>query len=165
MPPSYHAKYRVPLENPPEWAQFYIVISERRRFSFNFPISIFHFSKFFLAPMSIHPKEKPPPQPPPLGSSPWWPHSGRVKMGSCLLPLVTFLDLRIFALIRKLRGENPKKASGWGNFKTNGATLPSLSLHPNHLHLPPLSSLYLPCTSPLVPMMVWWWGMTPLCPF
>ena len=39
------------------------------------------FRIFFLAPMSIHPKEKPPPQPPPLGPPPQWPHTGCVKMG------------------------------------------------------------------------------------
>ena len=61
-------------------------------------------------------------------------------MGSCLLPLVTFLDLRIFALIRKLRGENPKKAR-LGKIKTNGANSP-LTLPPPKS--PPLASTLLP---------------------
>jgi len=115
--------------------------------------------------MSIHPKEKPPPQPPPLGPPALWPHSGCVKMGSCLPPLVPFLNLCIFALIRKLWGENPKKAGGWGKWKQMAPTLPSLSPPPKS---PPLTSPLLPPLPwplLLVSIMVWWWGMTPMCPF
>ena len=97
------------------WREFWCS-SERQAyyqdpFSFNFQSN---FPFFFLAPMSTHPKEKPPPPPPPFSPPPSWPHTGCVKMGSFVLPLVSFLDLCIFALIRKLWGENPKKASDWG---------------------------------------------------
>ena len=59
----------------------------------------------------------------------------------------------------------PKKGKWLGKIKRNGANSP-LTLPPPKS--PPFSSIllpYLPCTSPLVPMMVWWWGMTPMCPF
>ena len=119
----------------------------------NFKIN---FQIFFLAPTSTHPKEKPPPQPPPLGPPAMWPHSGCVKIGSCIPPLVPFLDLCIFALIRKLAGGKPNK----------GNPPPPLT-HPPPKSPPPASTLFphLPCTSPLVPMMVRWWGMTPMCRF
>ena len=74
---------------------------------------IFKFSIFFLG-ANTHPPERKTTQPPPLGPPALWPHTGCVKMGSCLPPLVNIFDLCIFALIRKLWGENPKKASGWG---------------------------------------------------
>jgi len=67
---------------------------------FEFPIR--NFSSFLLGGKAHPPKEKPAPQPPHEVHHPQWPHSGCGKMGSCVLPLVSFLDLCIFALIRKL---------------------------------------------------------------
>ena len=63
-----------------------------------------------------------------------------------------------------VRGK-PKKGMWLGKIKTNGANSP-LTLPPPKSP-PPTSTLflYLPWPSPLVPMMVWWWGMTPMCPF
>ena len=139
---------------------------QRKRWRIGF---IFHFSiqffKFLLG-ANIHPPERKTTTPtsPPRSTS--LVASRRMcQMGSCLLPLVPFLHLCIFAFIRKLRGENPKKASGWGKLKQMAPTLPSLSPRPKSP--PPTSTLlpHLPCTSPLVPIMVWWWGMTPMCPF
>jgi len=40
-------------------------------------------------------------------------------MGSCLPPLVTFLDLCIFALIRKVSGGKSKKGKWLGKIKAN----------------------------------------------
>jgi len=77
-------------------AQLIIIIPSHS----NFQIQLF--SNFLLG-ANVHPPErKPPPQPPPLGPPAMWPHSGCVKIGSCIPPLVPFLDLCIFALIRKL---------------------------------------------------------------
>ena len=121
---------------------------------------------YFLLGANVHPPNRKTTTPTsPLGPPALWPHTGCVKMGSCIPPLVTFFNLCIFALVRKVSGGKPKKGKWRGNLLS---TLPSLSLHQNHLH-PPLSTsillLYLPWPSPLVPIKVWWWGMTPMCPF
>ena len=59
-------------------------------------------SQFPLGANVHPPKRKTTTQPPPLGPPALWPYSGCVKMWSCIPPLVSFLDLCIFALIRKL---------------------------------------------------------------
>jgi len=69
----------------------------------------------FILSANAHPPERKTTTPTsPSGPPPLWPYSGGVKIGSFVLPLVSFFNLCIFALIRKLWGENPKKASGWG---------------------------------------------------
>jgi len=111
-----------------------------------------HFFNFFLAPTSIHPKEKPPPQPPPLGPPPQWPHTGCVKMGHVFYLWSLFWICAFLPLLGSCEGKTQKR----GNFKTNGANSP---LTPPPPKSPPSAStplLSLPCTSPLVPMMVWW---------
>ena len=44
-------------------------------------------------------------------------------------------------------------------------TLLSLSPPPKLSLFTSILLPHLPCTSSLVPIMVWWWGMTPMCPF
>ena len=130
-------------------AQLIIIIPSHS----NFQIQLF--SNFLLG-ANVHPPErKPPPQPPPLGPPAMWPHSGCVKIGSCIPPLVPFLDLCIFALIRKLWGENPKRQVAGEILNKWRQLSPHSPLRPNHLHLLPLSS---PTYPDLIPWSPWWCG-------
>jgi len=67
-------------------------------------------------------------------------------MGSCLLALVSFLDLCIFDLIRKLRGKTQKRQVMGENKKQMAPTLPhppSTQITSTHLHTPPTPTLTL----------------------
>jgi len=142
---EYQPPLVAPLQTLTMWVQCLVVFFV---FCLIFNSIFSCFSNFLLGAKCIHPNEKSPPQPPPLGAPPQWPRTGCVKMGSCLLPLVAFLDLCIFALIRKLRGENPKKGKWLGKIKNKWRQLsshsPSTQITSTHLHTPPPPTLTLP---------------------
>jgi len=123
------------------------------------------FSNFFLA--NVHPPERKTTTPTsPIRSTTPVASLRMCENGVLSSTFGLFFGFVHFCPYKEVVRGKPKKGKWLGKIKTKWRQLsPSLTLHPNHLHPPPYFSPTYPDPLPLVPMMVWWWGMTQCASF